>query len=272
MKPADQMRFTVLGCGSSPGVPRIHGDWGACDPKNPKNTRLRCSLLVEKFGPGGVTTIVIDTSPDFRQQMLAAGVQSLDAVLYTHPHADHVHGIDDLRQYVLLQRSRMPVYADRPTLDHLHQSFSYCFIAAEGSMYPPICKSHEINAGEKFTVDGPGGPIDILPIKQSHGPIHSLAFRIGTFCYSSDVSDLSLQSAKMLEDLDVWIVDALQYREHISHFSLAQALKWIERLTPKRAILTHMHIPLDYETVLNETPAHVEPAFDGLVIEMESAG
>ncbi|MGB7335317.1 MAG: MBL fold metallo-hydrolase [Salaquimonas sp.] len=263
------MRFTIMGCGSSPGVPRIHGDWGACNPDNPKNIRKRCSLLVERIGPNGTTTLVVDTSPDFRQQMLSAGVQKLDAVLYTHPHADHIHGIDDLRQYALIQRERMPVYADRPTLDHLHQSFSYCFVTAEGSMYPPICKSHEIHAGEEFQIEGEGGSISVLPISQIHGPIHSLAFRFGQFGYSPDVSDLSDQSADMLEKLDVWIVDALQYREHISHFSLSQALRWIERLAPKRAILTHMHIPLDYDAVNAETPDHVEPAYDGMVIEIE---
>lgn len=265
----NKLRFTVLGCGSSPGVPRIHGDWGACDPGNPKNKRTRCSLLVQRFGPVGTTTIVVDTSPDFYHQMLNAKVAELDAVLYTHPHADHLHGIDDLRQYALAQRSRMPVYADKATLEHLNRNFSYCFSTPHGSMYPPICDAHEIRVGEMISIKGKGGVIEVLPIKQIHGPIHSLAFRIGDFAYSSDVSDLSDQSAKQLMGLDTWIVDALQYREHISHFSLEEALNWIAKLAPKRAFLTHMHIPLDYETVKAETPIHVEPAYDGLVIEVD---
>lgn len=270
MSGKSRMRFTVLGCGSSPGVPRINGEWGACDPSNPRNCRLRCSLLVEKIGPEGTTTIVVDTSPDFREQMLAAKVTQLDAVLYTHPHADHIHGIDDLRQYALFQRKRMPVYADGPTLNHLRQSFGYCFETANGSMYPPICEPHEIEPGREFSVTGAGGKITALPIIQAHGQIHSLAFRFGEFAYSPDVSGLSDTSAAMLANLKVWIVDALQYREHISHFSVDQALEWIVRLAPKYAYLTHMHIPLDYETVQAETPNHVEPAYDGLVIELES--
>jgi phosphoribosyl 1,2-cyclic phosphate phosphodiesterase len=264
-----KMRFTILGCGSSPGVPRINGEWGACDPENPKNRRLRCSLLVEKISPAGTTTVVIDTSPDFRQQMLAANVKQLDAVLYTHPHADHIHGIDDLRQYALFQKKRMPVYGDAPTLAHLKQSFSYCFKTAEGSMYPPICEANEIVAGEPVMINGQGGSITAMPIKQQHGSIHSLAFRFDKFAYSSDVSGLSDNSASLLKDLDVWIIDALQNREHVSHFSVTQALEWIARLAPQKAYLTHMHIPLDYETVKAETPDHVEPAYDGLVIEME---
>ncbi len=260
-------RFTVLGCGSSPGVPRINGDWGACDPGNPKNRRTRCSLLIEQFGPDGVTAVVVDTSPDFRAQMLSAKVQRIDGVLYTHPHADHLHGIDDLRQYALLQRERISVFADDATYGHLRTAFGYCFESSNGSMYPPICERFDITAGTEIVVTGAGGSIPVLPILQVHGPIHSLGFRIGNFCYSPDVSDFPDQSVPMLANLDCWIVDALQYREHISHFSLAQALEWINRMSPKKAYLTHMHIPLDYETVRRETPDHVEPAHDGLALE-----
>jgi len=263
------MRFTILGCGSSPGTPRIHGEWGACEPNNPRNRRTRCSLLVEKSGPEGITSVVVDTSPDFRQQMLAAGVQHVDGVLYTHPHADHVHGIDDLRQYALIQRERIQVYADLPTLEHLQTCFSYCFTSPEGSIYPPICEAHVICSGERFVVEGRGGAIEILPILQTHGPIHSLAFRFGSFAYSSDVSDIPAESMSAFEGLDVWVLDALQYRPHISHFSLEQALGWVEKMQPGRAVLTHLHIPLDYETVRQETPDHVEPAFDGMVIELK---
>jgi phosphoribosyl 1,2-cyclic phosphate phosphodiesterase len=269
-------RFTILGCSSSPGVPRIDGDWGACDPANPKNRRLRCSLLVERAGPRGTTAVVIDTSPDFRTQMLAAGVKRLDGVVYTHSHADHIHGIDDLRGYALVQRKRVPIYADRETMARLFQAFGYCFKAPEGSFYPPILEAVTIEQGTPFEVDGPGGAIKFLPIVQIHGNTTSLAFRIagdienrsGGFCYSPDVSDLPEASQSDLRALDLWVVDALQYREHVSHFSLDQALGWIARLAPRRAVLTHMHIPLDYETVMAETPEHVEPAFDGMVLEL----
>jgi phosphoribosyl 1,2-cyclic phosphate phosphodiesterase len=263
------MRFTILGCGSSPGVPRIHGDWGACDPEDPKNRRTRCSLLVERISETGKTSVVVDTSPDFRQQMLSAGVQRLDGVLYTHTHADHVNGIDDLRQYALVQRERIKVHGDAPTLAQLKSTFGYCFEAPEGSMYPPICESITIEAGKTFHITGEGGRIDILPVLQIHGPIHSLGFRIGNFAYSPDISDVPAQSISALEGLDCWVIDALQYRTHISHFSLGQALEWIDRMKPKQALLTHMHIPLDYATVLAETPDHVAPAHDMLTIEYD---
>ncbi len=270
-------RFTILGCGSSPGVPRINGEWGACDPNNPKNRRRRCSLLVERFGPGGTTTVLVDTSPDMREQMLMAGVQRLDGVLFTHPHADHVHGIDDLRQYALIQRARIQTYANAMTLQRLREGFGYCYEQPTGSIYPPILEANEIRPGEIVRIDGPGGPVEALPVDQVHGPIHSLGFRFagdlaarkGGLCYSPDVSDIPEESQSLLADLDVWIVDALQYRIHLSHFSLGQALEWIGKLAPRHAVLTHMHIPLDYETVQLETPDHVEPAYDGLTFEFE---
>jgi len=273
---ADRLKFTVLGCGSSPGVPRIHGDWGACDPANPKNQRLRCSLLVERFGENGVTRVVVDTSPDFRQQMLSANVTALNSVLYTHPHADHVHGIDDLRGFALAQRQRIPVYADEQTMERLMQGFGYCFQQPQGSMYPPILDAISLKSDEPQELHGAGGIIHVLPIRQIHGPIDSLGFRFsldrnftsGGLCYSPDVSELPPQALHQLRDLEVWIVDALQYRPHVSHFSVGETLQHIERLKPARSILTHMHIPLDYETLKAELPITVEPAFDGMEIEL----
>ena len=271
------LRFTILGCGSSPGVPRINGDWGACDPLNPRNRRLRCSLLVERIAhDGGITTVVVDTSPDFREQMLNAGVERIDGVMYTHPHADHVHGIDDLRGYALAQRERIKIYADQPTQKRLTEGFEYCFVQVKGSMYPAILDPTEIVAGEAFCVTGAGGDIWALPILQVHGSISSLGFRFSThqdfsqggLCYSSDVSDIPAESLPHLKNLDVWIVDALQYREHSSHFSVRESLEWSARLKPKRTIFTHMHIPLDYETLLKELPETVEPAYDGLRLEL----
>lgn len=271
----DKFRYTILGCGSSPGTPRINGDWGACDPLEPKNRRLRCSLLVERIGVDGVTRIVIDTGPDFREQMLSAKVTALDAVLYTHSHADHVHGVDDLRGFALAQKMRVPIYADLYTLDRLYEGFGYCLKQPEGSMYPPILEPHTIEAGKPLVIAGEGGEIYILPILQKHGSITSLGFRFssddkfssGGLCYSSDVSDIPNDSVSMFEKADCWILDALQYKPHISHFSVSQSLEWIEKLGPKSAILTHMHIPLDYQTLKSELPEHVQPAYDGMVLE-----
>ena len=263
-------RFTILGCGSSPGVPRITGDWGACDPSNPKNRRTRAAFLVEQFGPEGITTVVIDTGPDFRAQMIAAGVENIDAVLYTHPHADHIHGIDDIRGFVLQNHQTVPIWADPATMERIREGFGYCLRTPPGSMYPPIVTENLIEPMDApVTIDGRGGAITFRPHIQVHGSIHSLGYRIGDIAYCSDVSDFPEETVPRLAGLDVLIVDALQYRYHSSHLSLSQALEWIERLKPKRAILTHMHVPLDYDTVQKETPAHVEPAFDGLSFEIE---
>ncbi|MCO6390395.1 MBL fold metallo-hydrolase [Aliihoeflea aestuarii] len=260
-------RLTILGCGSSPGVPRITGDWGNCDPANPRNRRTRTAAMVERFGPRGVTRVAIDTGPDFRQQMLAAGVDALDAVVYTHAHADHIHGIDDLRSFVLIQRRRMDIYADRTTLERLQESFAYCFETPAGSSYPPILTPHTIAHREPFSIEGDGGPIEFRPLPQFHGDTVSLGFRIGQLAYCSDVSDFPDTTIEDLADVEVLIIDALQYKHHPSHFSLEQALDWIARLKVARAILTHMHIPLDYDRVNDATPDHVEPAYDGLAID-----
>ena len=264
----DRLRFTILGCGSSPGVPRIGGDWGACDPNEPKNRRRRASLLVQRVNGAGTTTIVVDTGPDFREQMIDAGVGSADAVLYTHAHADHIHGIDDLRSFVINRRALVDIWCDARTSERLHEAFGYCFTTPKGSQYPPLLREHRIEPWQPITIVGGAGPIDVLPFAQNHGSIGSLGFRFGSVAYSSDVSGLDERAEAALQDLDVWIIDALQRREHPSHLSLAQALAWIERVGPDRAYLTHMHTPLDYRTVLAETPDHVEPSFDGLTFEV----
>lgn len=268
---ADRLRLVITGCGSSPGTPRIVGDWGNCDPSNPKNRRRRAAALVERISASGeVTRVAIDTGPDFREQMLDAGATHLDAVVYTHPHADHIHGIDDLRGYFLVQRHRIDIHADKPTLERLRDAFGYCFETPPGSSYPPIVTPHVIAHDTPFTIDGAGGPITFLPLTLVHGDILSLGFRIGGLAYCSDVSDFPEETAAQLEGLEVLVVDALQYRPHPSHLSLAQALDWIERLQPQRAVLTHMHIPLDYDAVRAATPDNVEPAFDGMVIEISA--
>ncbi|MBN9047130.1 MAG: MBL fold metallo-hydrolase [Rhizobiales bacterium] len=269
-EPRNCLRFTILGCGSSPGVPRINGDWGNCDPKNPRNRRRRAALLVERFNEAGESTVVvIDTGPDFRAQMIDAGAHRLDAVVYTHPHADHIHGIDDLRTYVVENRRLMDVYANRFTRNRLFEAFGYCFETPPGSSYPPILAIHDIAAETPFSIDGPGGAIRFEPFSQVHGDIESLGFRIGGLAYCTDVSDFPERSLKYIRGADVLILGALQYRYHPSHFSLEQALGWIEKLEPGRAILTHMHVPLDYDTVMRETPDHVEPGYDGLCITLE---
>lgn len=262
-------RFTILGCSSSPGVPRINGEWGACDPANPKNRRTRASFLIEQFGPdGGKTTVLIDTGPDFREQMIRAGVSGIDAVIYTHAHADHLHGIDDLRGFALIQRQRIPIYADAETMRRIEAGFGYCLKTPEGSNYPPIVDPQVIeDLDQAVVIEGKGGAIPLLPLLQQHGDIMSLGFRIGDVAYCSDVSDFPFETVPRLAGLDVLVLDALQYKEHPSHLSLTQALGWIEKLSPKRAILTHMHIPLDYDTVMRETPDHVEPAYDQLQFE-----
>lgn len=262
--------FTILGCGSSPGVPRITGDWGACDPNNPKNRRTRAALLVEQTGEdGGKTTVVIDTGPDFRQQMIDAGVGHLDAAIYTHPHADHIHGIDDLRGYVINSSRRMPIWADAFTMERIRDGFRYCLETPEGSGYPPIVEANLFDeALSPIVIDGAGGPIPFQPLKQQHGSIFSLGFRIGDFAYCCDVSDFPNETIDKLAGLDLLVIDTLQYRFHPSHLSMEQSLAWIERIAPKRAILTHMHVPLDYDTVMRETPDHVEPAYDGLRLDV----
>nr|WP_319485095.1 MBL fold metallo-hydrolase [uncultured Cohaesibacter sp.] len=257
-------KLHILGCGSSPGVPRVGNDWGKCDPHNPKNRRTRCSALVEKWQDGQVTRALIDTGPDFREQMLRENIDWVDGVLYTHPHADHTHGIDDLRAFVFNRRERVKVYANEMTLKRLHQGFGYCFETPEGSSYPPILVSECIAHGGMVTIDGPAGRIEAMPYNQVHGDIHSLGFRIGNLAYSSDVNDLEPETISMMQDLDVWIVDALRYAPHPSHFSLDEVLHWVERLKPKLTILTHMHIDMDYDTLRHILPEGVIPAYDGL--------
>lgn len=262
------LRFTILGCGSSGGVPRIGAGWGKCDPTNPKNRRRRCAMLVERRGPRGVTSILIDTPPDLREQLLSIRADALDAVLFTHDHADHTHGIDDLRMVAYAMKRRVPCYFDAATQDSIVTRFAYCFVQPAGSTYPPILVSERLTPGEAVVIDGAGGPIEALPIRQFHGDIETLAFRFGNAAYSPDVSALPLDSLPLLENLDLWIVDALRYTPHPSHFSVKEALEHIERLKAKRAVLTHMTGDLDYDALRRELPAHIEPAYDNMVIEI----
>ena len=257
-------KITILGCGSSGGVPRIGNDWGKCDPANPRNRRRRCSALVSKSGEGGTTRILIDTSPDLREQMLGEGITDIDAVLYTHEHADHTHGIDDLRAFFLMKRDRVQVWADDATGRMLTTRFSYCFYTAPGSDYPPIIQLNAMEAGNPVTITGAGGSITALPFQVHHGTIDALGFRFGDMAYTPDIDGVPEQSLQALENLDLWIVDGLRRTRHPSHWSLPQTLEWIARMKPKRAIITNMHLDLDFDTLTRELPAGVEPAYDGL--------
>lgn len=258
------LRFTILGCGSSGGIPRIGGDWGVCDPNNPKNNRQRCSLMVERIGPNGTTRVVIDTSPDFRAQMLQHDVKSLDAVWYTHDHADHTHGIDELRGFYLMQRKRVPVHADMRTLHVLKERFGYIFETQSGSDYPPVVDGHVLQHGVEVTAVGEGGAISATPFFLNHGNIDAFGFRIGNVVYSPDVNDIPVASLPFLDGLDIWIVDALRRTRHPSHFSLSETLDWIAKLKPVRSIITNMHNDLDYATLCEELKENIIPAFDGL--------
>lgn len=260
----DSLRFTILGCGSSGGVPRIGNDWGDCDPTNPKNRRRRCSMLVERITDAGTTTVLIDTSPDMREQLLDAQVGHLDAVVYTHSHADHVHGIDDLRQIVFNLRRRLPVWADPPTQEALIARFGYAFVQPEGSPYPPILDLHTLHG--PVTITGAGGEVTLTPFAADHGSMVALGFRIGNLAYLPDAVAIPDESWPHLTGLDCWIVDALRRKPHPTHAHLEMTLEWIARAAPARAVLTNMHVDLDHDTLCAELPSHIRPAFDGMQI------
>jgi len=269
-EPAKRIVATILGCASSGGVPRVGNNWGKCDPANPRNRRRRCSLLLTGTSDNGTgaTQVLVDTGADLREQLLDAQVGHLDAVLYTHEHADHTHGIDDLRALALSSRSRLNVYFSQRTGDRLKAAFGYCFTAPHGSPYPPILNGHEIDAGDTLTVDGPGGSIDIRPVLQDHGDITTFGFKVGRFVYSCDVSGIPEISTPDFEDLSVWVLDALRPVPHPSHFGLHDALEHIERFKPRQAVLTNMHVDMDYAEVDELTPDNVKPAHDGLQIDV----
>ena len=256
------MKVTILGCGPSTGVPVIGGNWGRCDPADPRNRRRRVSVLVEI---GGVV-ILIDTSPDLREQLLDAGITRIDAVVLTHAHADHLHGIDDLRSVNRLMRSAIPLYADARTLAEIRSRFGYVFKPVEepGRFYKPTLLPHEIVG--PFEIHG----IRILPFVQDHGFSTTLGLRIGGFAYSTDVTELDDDAFAALDGLDLWLVDCLRREPHPTHSHLVRTLAWIARVRPRRAVLTHMDQSLDYRELSAELPSGVEPGHDGLVIELSN--
>jgi phosphoribosyl 1,2-cyclic phosphate phosphodiesterase len=256
------MRVTMLGCGPSWGVPRIGGEWGACDPRNPRNARRRVSVLVEEGG----SVLLIDTSPDLRLQLLDARIRRIDAVLFTHAHADHLHGIDDLRSVNQLMGRPIPVFANEQSLNEIRRRFGYVFDpvkpARQSFYYKPVLEANVIEG--PFRAAG----VEVTPFLQDHGFSTTLGFRIGAFAYSTDVLDLDEAAFAALAGIEIWIVDCIRRAPHPTHSHLAKTLGWIERARPRRAVLTHMEESLDYETLARELPAGVEPGYDGLVLEL----
>jgi len=254
------MKVTVLGCGASWGVPAIGPDWGRCDPGDPRNRRRRGSLLIESRG----RALLIDTAPDLRQQLLDAGVSRLDAVLLTHAHADHLHGIDDLRMVSQLAGHAIPFHAAPQALGEAERRFGYAFkpITPGRPVYRPALKGQAI--------DGPfaAAGLQVVPFKQSHGYSTTLGFRIGSVGYSTDVVELDDKAFAALAGIELWVVDCLRREPHPTHSHLAQSLAWIERIGPCRAVLTHMDQSLDYCELAAELPPGVEPGRDGLAIEL----
>ncbi|MBM3507397.1 MAG: MBL fold metallo-hydrolase [Alphaproteobacteria bacterium] len=255
------MKVTILGCGASGGVPVLggangEGDWGECDPAEPRNRRMRASILVEE----GDARILVDTSPDLRFQCLRFGIVRLDAVLYTHDHADHTHGIDELRRLHYLAHSPVKVFGDRETLASVTSRFAYAFAPADPS-YRPFATAHEING--PFTVGG----IPVTPYPQYHGNVTSLGFRFGPIAYSTDLVGLPEESYETLRGVKIWIVDCLKRESHPTHAGLLISLRMLEKVRPERGVLTHMTGSLDYRTLAAELPAGIAPAYDGLVLE-----
>ena len=259
--------ITILGCGSSGGVPRVGQGWGACDPRNPRNRRRRCSILVERRSEAGATTVLVDTSPDARAQLIDANVTRLDAILMTHAHADHTHGIDDVRPLVILARKRIDMYMDAPTSVTVNASFGYIFQTPQGSNYPALLNEKRLTPGAPCVIDGPGGAIEATPFALRHGEIDALGFRFGDIAYTPDVITIPDAALPFLENLDCWIIDALRHTRHPSHFSVEEALHWVARMKPRRAILTNLHTDLDYARLKADVPKNVDVAFDGMRVD-----
>jgi phosphoribosyl 1,2-cyclic phosphate phosphodiesterase len=254
------MRITILGCGASTGVPAIGPNWGECDPADPRNRRRRASLLVEV----GAVAILFDMSPDLREQLIDARVRRLDAVVMTHAHADHLHGIDDMRQLNRLMGAAIPLWGDGETLAEIRRRFGYALLppSEPGRYYKPTLEPREITG--PFAVCG----VPLVPFTQDHGFSKTLGFRIGGAGYSTDVTELDEAAFAALAGIELWIVDCMRQAPHPTHSDLEKTLGWVDRLRPRRTILTHMDHTLDYRILSARLPSGVEPGRDGLVIEL----
>lgn len=278
MTGAAVFRARILGCGSSGGVPRADGDWGACDPEEPKNRRRRCSLLLERaesmkaLAAGEATRVLIDTSPDLREQMLDAGSPELHGLGFTHTHADQCHGIDDVRALVYRRRQRLVAAMSPETLRDLRSRFGYIFETPPGSGYPPLLISETIESGAHAVFSGPGGPLEVSLFDVEHGGAPCSGVRAGPVAYTPDVNGLDETAFERLTGASLWIVDALRERPHPSHAHLGQTLGWLERVRPELGILTNLHIDLDYARLAARLPDGVRPAYDGLSIVVDEAG
>ena len=264
-----RLTLRILGCGSSGGVPRVGTGWGACDPEEPRNRRRRCSILVERASGAGRTTLLVDTSPDLREQLLDSGIRRLDGVLYTHAHADHTHGIDDLRPLVIAMRARIPVYADALTRSLLTTRFGYCFETPPGSAYPPILDLRDLDADRDLTLEGEGGPITVASLPVEHGNEAALGFRFGNAAYMPDVSLIPDATLARLHGLDLLIIDALRDTPHPTHFSVSDALALIEAVRPRQAVLTTPHTDPDYGPRAARLPMGIAPAYDGMSLTLD---
>ena len=266
------VRAIILGCGSSGGVPRVGGDWGVCDPQEPKNRRTRCSLYVEFWEADEIppvkerTAVLIDTSPDLREQFLKANIKRIDALLYTHDHADQSHGIDDLRAIAYKARERIPTYMDAHTKEHVFKRFEYCFEMPEGRVHPPILELQDlIQGGDNVQIFGPGGQLSVDVLDLSHGPTPSLGFIFdGKIAYTPDVFDIPAPSMAALNAIDTWIVDALRYNTHPTHAHADKSLAWLAKVKAQNGILTNLHIDMDYRSLQEELFGKIQPAYDGM--------
>lgn len=255
------MKITILGSGASGGVPVIGPTWGNCDPDNPRNRRRRASILVDD----GDRILMVDASPDCRAQLLDANVSRLDALLFSHAHADHCHGIDDLRWVNNAMKRQLDVYSDAKTFHEINTRFGYAFAPfedlASGYFYRPALVWHEITG--PFTAAG----IGVVPFEQDHGFSKTLGFRFGRMAYSTDVVELDEAAFEVLAGVEVWIVGCLREAQHHTHANVDKVLGWAERLGPRRVVLSHMSHWLDYETLRRQLPEGIEPAYDGMIVD-----
>jgi phosphoribosyl 1,2-cyclic phosphate phosphodiesterase len=258
------MRVTILGCGHSAGVPIIGCECVVCRSPNPRNIRGRVSVHIEING----LSIIIDTSPDFRQQILRENINKVDGVLYTHDHADHTHGIDDLRSFNYKRDAGLPIYGNAAALNSIQSRFGYAFAGKPSiglwirpSLLPHMLPDEPV---VRFEIQG----VEVVAFQQQHGKIVSMGYRIGDFAYSTDTNHLPDSAFEALAGVKVWVVDCLRYTPSFSHSHLEQTLEWVRRVQPEQAILTHMAHELDYDTLLAELPSGVVPAFDGMKIEL----